>query len=72
MTIGNVIRIAREQAGKTQSEIAAAVGTSQLQIGKYERGLQDMTFRRFLAIAEAIGIDPCVLIKNLKQFLKIA
>lgn len=58
------IRRARESAGLKQADIAAAIGTSQAQIAKYENGDQDMTITRFLEICGAIDVDPAEIVKK--------
>lgn len=63
--IGNAIRVARLQAGMSQTALADAIGSTQSQIGKYERGEQDLTVSRLLDIAEAIGVAPEGLVKGL-------
>lgn len=66
MTLGSNIKAAREAAGISQTALARQIGSDQKQIYRYETDEQDMSFQRFLKIAEAIGIPPEELIKNLK------
>lgn len=61
-TVGQNIRRVRETAGKTQSDLAQMIGSTQSQIGKYERGAQDMTLTRLIQIAEALSVDPIALL----------
>ena len=56
-TVGQNIRRVRETAGLTQSDLARMIGSTQSQIGKYERGVQDMSLSRLVQIAEALGAD---------------
>lgn len=63
--IGRNIAEAREAAKLTQTVLAARIGTSQSQIGKYERGEQDMTMARFIEIADALGVSPDTLFKGI-------
>ena len=63
--IGRNIAEAREAAKLTQTVLASRIGTSQSQIGKYERGEQDMTMARFIEIAEALGVSPDTLFKGI-------
>ena len=62
MTAGKNIKAAREAAGISQTELAERVGTTRQQIGKYETGEQDMTLKRLVQIAAALGIEPDTLI----------
>lgn len=52
MQINERIREAREKAGYTQREIAPMLNTTYQQIGKYERGIQEMTASRIKAFCE--------------------
>ena len=62
MTAGKNIKAAREAAGISQTELAERIGTTRQQIGKYETGEQDMTLKRLVQIAAALGIEPDTLI----------
>ena len=66
MTLGSNIKAAREAAGLSQTELARRIGSDQKQVYRYETDDQDMSFKRFLKIAEALGVSPEDLIKNLK------
>ena len=46
------LKEAREKAGKSQLETALHLGTSQMQISKYETGKQDPTLQRACELAD--------------------
>ena len=48
----------------TQSDLATLIGSSQSQIGKYERGEQDMSLSRLIEISEALNINTIDLLKQ--------
>lgn len=54
--VGQNIRAARERIGITQTDLAKMIGSTQSQIGKYERGVQDMSLTRLIQISEALGV----------------
>lgn len=61
--VGQNIRRVREAASLTQSDLALMIGSTQSQIGKYERGVQDMSLSRLVQIAEALGADAVDFLK---------
>ena len=60
---GDNIRLAREEAKMSQTDLAQAIGTTQSQIGKYERGEQVPTIDRMIEISAALGINTGELLK---------
>ncbi len=54
-TMGAMIRDAREQRGWTQTELAAALDTSQSAINRIERGGQNLSLKMIGRIAEHLG-----------------
>lgn len=42
----------REKAGKSQMQAAMHIGTSQQQISKWERGIQDIVLRKAIELAD--------------------
>lgn len=60
--VGRNIRKAREDAEMTQVELAKIIHTTQSQIGKYERGEQDMTLTRLIQISNALNVQAIDLI----------
>lgn len=47
-----IIRDLREDADKTQSEIAAVLGTSQTMYARYERGANEMPIRHLIRLCQ--------------------
>jgi len=62
--VGHNIRIARESKSMTQKNLATLIGSTQSQIGKYERGEQDMSLSRLIEISEALNINTIDLLKQ--------
>ena len=55
--IGRQIKLIRLQCGKTRKNVAEAVGLSQQQIEKYEKGLCRISLSKLHDISEFVGID---------------
>jgi transcriptional regulator with XRE-family HTH domain len=49
---------ARESRGLKQSELGTELGQPQSFVSKYERGERRLDFLEFLAVAEALKMDP--------------
>jgi transcriptional regulator with XRE-family HTH domain len=49
---------ARKSAGLTQADIAERLGKPQSFVSKYEGGERRLDVIEFLAVTEAIGVDP--------------
>lgn len=62
--VGVNIRRVREAAGMTQAELARKIETTQSQIGKYERGEQNMSLNRLEQISEALGVCGSELLRQ--------
>jgi len=56
---------ARKQAGLTQSELAQRLRRPQSFVAKYESGERRLDVVEFVAIANAIGVDPLKLLRSL-------
>lgn len=54
--IGGQVRIARMLAGKSQTELGAALGVTFQQIQKYERGANRISASKLQAIARVLGV----------------
>jgi transcriptional regulator with XRE-family HTH domain len=50
---------AREKAGLSQAELAAAFGLPEQLVVSYESGARLLDVGEFVAICRAIGVDPC-------------
>ena len=56
---------ARKEAGLTQIDVAKRLKKPQSFVSKYETGERKLTFGDYLAVCEAIGVDPTKLIDQL-------
>jgi transcriptional regulator with XRE-family HTH domain len=52
-----IIRNLREDADKTQTEIAEVLGTSQTMYARYERGANEMPLRHLMALSQYYGVS---------------
>ena len=57
----------RNKAGLSQRVLAEKLGVNQTYVSKYELGERRLDLAEFLDVAEAIGFDPVVFIKNLQK-----
>ncbi|GAA3059349.1 UDP-N-acetylglucosamine 1-carboxyvinyltransferase [Kitasatospora albolonga] len=55
--IGGLIRTAREHKGKTQGQLAEALGTSQSAVNRMEKGQQNLTLEMVARIGEALDSE---------------
>ena len=55
MSVGQQLRVARENAGMSQIALARAVGTSQGAISQYENGRYVMTMWTLTKLCEVLG-----------------
>jgi len=60
--LGKRIRSARKSRGLSQTHIAAALGVSFQQVGKYESGQNTMSVPTFLMICRALRLKPSSLL----------
>lgn len=65
----DVMITARRKAGLTQQALADRLGKPQSFVAKYEGGERRVDVVEFLAIAEALGIDPGRLLRALVRRL---
>lgn len=64
--VGQRLRQARLDAGLTQTEVAAQIGTSTSYISEIENGRHNVTMDTLDAIAAAIGVEVTILIRPAK------
>lgn len=57
MELHERLRQLREDKDLSQAELAAMLGTTRQQIGKYETGRQDMTAAKLAALCRALGVS---------------
>ncbi len=60
--LGRKVRELRRSRGLTQKELASAVGVTGAQLHRYETGATRVAASRMIAIAEALGVRPDVLL----------
>lgn len=58
---------ARRSTGISQSETAMRLGKPQSFVSKYERGERRLDVVEFLAVSDALGIDPFKLLRELRN-----
>ena len=58
--VGECLASARQRAGITQRDLAAALGKPQSFVSAYENGQRRVDLLEFLAIVEALKVDPVV------------
>ena len=58
---------ARRAAGMTQVQVAERLGKPQSFVAKYEAGERRLDIIEFLAVADALGIDPASVLGELRS-----
>ncbi len=58
---------ARKAACLTQQQLAERLSKPQSFVSKFEHGERRLDVVEFLAVARAIGIDPCKVIKSIER-----
>lgn len=61
---------ARDDAKLTQREVARRLGRHQSYVARYEKGRRRLYVLEFMAIAEALGIDPMRLLRAFMRKLE--
>lgn len=59
------LKAARRQAGLRQVDLAKRLGWQQAYISRYETGERMLAVDEYVAVAQAIGIDPVALLGEL-------
>lgn len=62
--IGSNIRMVRNAAGISQTELANRVGSNKSAISRYENGAQRLSLETLMRIADALGVDLVDLLKE--------
>lgn len=70
MTIGERLRVTRQQAGMTQKQVAIACGMADSAIRKYESGIQKPKVETIERLAVALGVTPTYLIGYDEKIIK--
>jgi transcriptional regulator with XRE-family HTH domain len=68
--VAAVLAAARERAGLTQRELAARVGRPHSVIGMIETEQRQVNIPEFIALSEAIGMDPVELFRSVLRARK--
>lgn len=55
--LGEVIKMLRLDAGLTQAQLGEKIGTDATNVGRVERGIQNLSFGRLAQIAEVFGLS---------------
>jgi len=53
-----LLRTTREKAGLTQIQLARRLGKYKTYVSKYETGERQLDVVEFMAVAEALGLEP--------------
>lgn len=69
VVLGRVLVEAREARGLKQSEVAAILGLPASYMSKIENGTRRLDVIEFVRIAEAMGVDPAGIIRDLQKEL---
>jgi transcriptional regulator with XRE-family HTH domain len=62
-----LLKVARKKAGLTQDELAQRMGAYKTFVSKYERGERQLDVIEFIAVAEALKLDPRALIDQVMR-----
>jgi HTH-type transcriptional regulator/antitoxin HipB len=65
--LGEVLLRAREKAGLKQSDLAARLGLPASYLSKIENGTRRLDVIELIQIAEAMGVDPGSLVRELRN-----
>lgn len=68
--LGGVLVRARQRSGRKQFQVAALLGVPASYLSKVEKGTRRLDVIEFIHIAEAMGADPCELVRELQEKLK--
>lgn len=72
IVVGGVLRDVRRGLGVTQVEIAARVGCPHSLISLYEKGRREISVERFVAVVEAMGADPALVLATCQHGVELA
>ncbi len=65
--LGEVLLRAREKAGLKQSDVAARLGLPASYLSKIENGTRRLDVIELIQIAEAMGVDPAAIVRELRN-----
>ncbi|MGO4571316.1 helix-turn-helix domain-containing protein [Microvirga sp. 2TAF3] len=61
-----LLRHARKKAGLTQIELEKRLGAYKGYVSKYESGERELTLIETIVVAEALGVDPTSIVKEVR------
>jgi len=61
-----ILIAARKNAGLTQEELCELVGAYRTFVSKYEKGARQVRVAEFIALAEAMGLDPLEMLREVR------
>jgi transcriptional regulator with XRE-family HTH domain len=67
MTIGPVLKEAREKAGLTQQDLADRAGVHRVYVSMLERDEKSPTLDVFFRLCRALGVRPRTLVQRVEQ-----
>ena len=65
--VGKVFKAARIQAGMTQEVLSGLAGLDRTHYSKIERGLRTPTIETLFKIADALDMEPHILVKRIED-----
>ena len=68
--LGQVLVKARERAGLKQSDVAAKLGLPASYLSKIEKGTRRLDVIELIRIAEAMGLDPADILREIEESLR--
>lgn len=68
--LGDILARTRERAGRKQSDVAAALSLPASYLSKIENGTRRVDVIELVRIAEAIGVDPAEIVRELQEALE--
>ncbi len=70
VVLGGVLVRARERSRLKQMDLAEKLGLPPSYLSKVENGTRRLDVVEFVHIAEALGADPCELLKELRERMR--
>ena len=61
-----ILIAARKKAGLTQEELCDRIGAYRTFVSKYEKGDRQVRVAEFIALAEAMGLDPVEMLREVR------
>ena len=68
--LGEVLARARERAGVKQADLAARLGVPASYLSKIESGTRRLDVIELVQIAEAMGVDPAEIVRQVTEALR--